>query len=97
MAPYISSHPRDSVWLAPRAMVPIGTSSKTLWLIPVRSSQPQHRGRPSLAGLLVVDHAQLRRRPAPVPRGSVLRVDSGWTPIWGTAILAELVASCHIA
>ena len=79
MAPYISSDPCDSVWLVPLCPGTHWDILKNL-VANTRSQQSvatQAGGRGSLVGPtlspLVVDHDQLRGRPAPSPNGQCER------------------------
>lgn len=69
---------------------PSGTSSKTLWLIHVRSGRPQHMFASDLLPVLAVDCAQLIERPAPQPRAVCMWLIQAGPP--GTGRAGRVVA-----
>ena len=89
MAPYISSHPCDSVWLAP--LLPNGAHWDILKNLvantrPLQSTSAQAPALGLASWWWIMTSRDEDQRPS---RGSVLQVDSGWTPGGGTVILAE--------
>ena len=88
MAPYISSHLRDRVWLVPACQ---GTQLDILQNL-VANTRPQQSAMACLSAPVPLPCSG-RSRPAgrktSVRQGQRAVVDSGWSPLCGTVVLAE--------